>query len=196
MGSRRAAGKAFNDVHVLTTPSAAHHGVRKLCTCARPRWPKCPHAWYFNFKPRGGLAYRFCLDDEMDPALPKTREVADATADRIRNEIRAGTFVRAADRRAAAVAVVEAPAAPDAVTVEKFGETYLARVSAVRERNKSWKNDQYQWAQVSAFRLEDGSRFGERHSARSRRTISKRCCSALRAKGRAVVHAQSIRASC
>ena len=41
-----------------------HHnnGLRKVCGCARRTWAKCPHAWYFNYKPRGGQAYRFSLD--------------------------------------------------------------------------------------------------------------------------------------
>jgi hypothetical protein len=38
----------------------------------------------------------------------------------------------------------------------------VQRVSAVRERNRSWKNDKHQFAQVAAFRLEDGTRLGEK----------------------------------
>jgi hypothetical protein len=46
-------------------------GLRKLCGCARRNWPKCLHAWYFNFKPRGGRAYQFSLDAELGKHLQK-----------------------------------------------------------------------------------------------------------------------------
>jgi hypothetical protein len=35
-------------------------------------------------------------------------------------------------------------------------------VSEVRERNKSWKNDKFMFAQVAAFTLPDGSRLGDK----------------------------------
>jgi integrase len=100
------------------------------------------------------------LDAELDRHI-ETKEAALTAADQIRDQIRAGTFVRAAERRR--LAALEAPAAAAAtVTVEKFAAIYVARVSAVRARNKSWKNDRYQFAQVAAFRLEDGARFGDK----------------------------------
>ena len=44
-----------------------HHnrGLRKLCACSRRNWSKCAHPWHFNFKPKGGPAYRFSLDAEL-----------------------------------------------------------------------------------------------------------------------------------
>jgi len=53
-------------------------------------------------------------------------------------------------------------ATPEAVTLEKFAATYLERVSEVRERNKSWKNDKFMFAQVAGFGLLDGSRLGDK----------------------------------
>jgi len=50
------------------------------------------------------------------------------------------------------------PAAP--VTLEVFAASYLERVSEVRERNKSWKNDRYMFAQLAAFQRLDGTRLG------------------------------------
>jgi hypothetical protein len=98
-----------------------------------------------NFKPRGGPAYRLSLDVELDKQL-ETKEEAQKEAERIRGEIRAGTFRRAAERRNAA----PAPATtPDVITLEKFSKTYLERVSEVRERNKSWRNDQYMFARIA-----------------------------------------------
>jgi hypothetical protein len=46
------------------------------------------------------------------------------------------------------------------VTLTTFATTYLARVSAVRERNKSWTNDRHMFAQLARFALRDGSRLG------------------------------------
>jgi hypothetical protein len=73
-------------------------GLRKLCECARRNWSKCPHSWYFNFKPHGGRAYQFSLDAELDTHVASNEE-AEGIADRMRGEIRAGTFERAAVRR-------------------------------------------------------------------------------------------------
>lgn len=144
-------------------------GLRKLCACPRRNWPKCAHDWYFNFKPRGGKPWRFSLDIEHGQRI-KSKGEAEIMADRIRTEIRAGTFVRAADRRKAAAI---APAIPESVTLAAFVPIYLERVSQVRERNKSWKNDRYMFARIAAFILPDGSRLGEKPSAPSPRTTSR-----------------------
>lgn len=134
-------------------------GIRKLCDCSRRNWPKCAHAWYFNFKPRGGKAYQFSLDVELGKHL-ENKEDAKAAAENIRGEIRAGTFVRVAERRKTAARTPVTT--PEAVTLAKFSATFLERVSEVRERNKSWKNDQYMFARLSEFRLTDGSRLGDK----------------------------------
>ena len=136
-----------------------NHGLRKLCTCPRRNWPKCSHSWYFNFKPRGGPAYQFSLDVEIGKHV-ETKEAAKAEADRIRGEIREGTFIRASERRKAAQVAVATT--PEAVTLEKFASIYLERVSQVRERNKSWTNDRSQFAKIAAFQLVDGSRLGDK----------------------------------
>jgi integrase len=156
-------------------------GLRKLCGCSRRNWPKCAHAWYFNFKLRGGVAYQFSLDVEVGEHL-KTKEAAQAEADRIRNEIRAGTFVRAAERRKAA----EVPAATaDAVTLETFTKTYLERVSQVRDRNKSWTNDRHMFTQLCVFRATDGSGLGGRALGAITEDDLEAFLAALRTKGRA-----------
>src|SRR5262245_25877342 len=100
-----------------------NNGIRKLCDCARRNWPKCPHPWHFNFKLRGGPAYRFSLDAELGKHIQK-KEDAEAAAERFRIQIREGTFVRAADERKAATA----PAAtPDAITFDAFAKIYMER---------------------------------------------------------------------
>src|SRR6266851_3139558 len=100
-----------------------NHGVRKRCHCKRKIWPKCPHDWHFNFKPRGGQPWRFSLDIELGRRMAGKGD-AETEAAKIRAEILAGTFVRAADRRKAAHT---APTTPDAMTLEAFAAIYLAR---------------------------------------------------------------------
>jgi len=95
-----------------------NNGLRKLCDCSRRNWPKCSHSWYFNFKPRGGRPYQFSLDVELGVHL-ETKEAAQTEVDRIRTEIRAGTFVPAAERRRAGAAT----STTDVVTIEKLGVT-------------------------------------------------------------------------
>jgi integrase len=170
--------------------------VRKLCTCARRNWPKCRHSWYFNFKPAGGPAYRFSLDVELGHPVA-TKEAATAEAERIRGEIRAGVFIRATERRK----FTPAPAAtPDGITLETFAARYVERVSEVRERNTSWKNDKYMFAQVAAFQVPDGSRLGDKPLGAITEDDLEVFLVALRARGRAAStrnqYVQLLKASC
>jgi integrase len=112
----------------------------------------------------------------------KDMEDAKTEADRIRSEIREGTFARAVDRRTAALAV---PATPDAVNLEKFASTYVDRVSQIRERNKSWTNDKHMFARLAAFRLEDGTRLGDKALGAITEDDLETFLAALRASGRA-----------
>ncbi len=120
-------------------------GVRKICGCSRGRWSKCPHPWHFNFKPKGGPAYRFSLDTESDKPI-RSKTEAEALSDNLRAAIRAGTFRRRADIQAAAV--TSPTAAPDVqiVTLASFAETYFER------RGKpATANDRSCLAQLKAF---------------------------------------------
>jgi integrase len=135
-----------------------NHGIRKLCDCRRANWPKCKHAWYLNFKPRGGPAYRFSLDVEAGKHL-ETKEDAVAEADRIRNEIRDGSFVRAADRRkveAATKAEAEAAAVAASITIEQLGETYFKkyRIKKATPPRPLSKNDRYRWDLIMRTMIE------------------------------------------
>ena len=53
--------------------------------CARTRGPKCPHAWYFNFKD-GGIHYRFSLDSQSGRRIGSKTE-AESEATRIKAAI-------------------------------------------------------------------------------------------------------------
>jgi len=87
-------------------------GVRKLCECVRRTWPKCPHPWHFNFKPKGTPEhFRFSLERRVEklvrgddgkwrrgklgrPITSKTE--AEQEADRLRTGIRDGSLLEAA----------------------------------------------------------------------------------------------------
>ena len=96
-------------------------GLRKRCGHPRRTWPKCKHDWHFNFKPRGGQAWRFSLDVELGRHLDGKGD-AEAEAATIRAAILAGTFVRSADRRKAGTVAPQ-----DALTVEQLGAIYFAK---------------------------------------------------------------------
>lgn len=134
----------------------SNKGLRKLCTCSRRNWAKCAHPWHFNFKLRGGSPHRFSLDVEVGRHL-KTKEEAETAADAIRSQIRAGTFVRAADRRKTVSAT---PLTADATTFAAFAEKYVDD-KAKASGKTTWKNDQHMLNRLAAFTLADGSRFGD-----------------------------------
>jgi len=118
-------------------------GLRKLCDCSRRNWSKCPHGWHFNFKPRfgpfAGQSFRFSLDAELGEHIG-SKEEAKSIADRIRGEIRDGTFVRAKDRPAQPT-----PDAVDLLTIETLGKTYFKDYKNKKAGGALSKNEQYRW---------------------------------------------------
>jgi integrase len=70
-----------------------HHndGLRKVCGCSRRSWSNCSHSWHFNYKPRGGPAYRLSLDRELKTNIDSKSDAITA-ANKIRAAIDAGTF--------------------------------------------------------------------------------------------------------
>jgi hypothetical protein len=80
-------------------PRQRNHGLRKICGCRPAAWPKCPHTWHINFKPRGGPHYRLSLDVECGRHIDSKTE-AEKVATTIKAAIVAGTFEKAADRLA------------------------------------------------------------------------------------------------
>jgi integrase len=136
------------------SPRSQHHGVRKVCQCGWKKWPKCPHAWYFSYKPRGGSRYRFSLDAEFGGHLESKIDAQNLAAD-IRSSINAGTFRRAADTPS-----VPAPPA-EVVTLDTFAGTDIER-GARASGKSSWKDDQYLLAALRRHTGRDGRRLGER----------------------------------
>ncbi len=66
-------------------------GLRKRCGCPRKVWPKCPHSWHFNYKPKEGPHYRISLDRELRKHIDSKSD-AEIEAARIRVAIDEGTF--------------------------------------------------------------------------------------------------------
>lgn len=127
-------------------------GIRKVCDCGRKRWPRCPHSWYFNFKPRGGPAYRFSLDAELRRHIDSKTE-AETIATKLRAAILEGTFRREQQPRTA-----ETPGS--AVTVDAFVQVYVERVSQAIGK-VSWKSDRSVLMNLVNHRIADGRRLGD-----------------------------------
>jgi integrase len=76
-------------------PKKKHDGVKKRCDCPRKQWPKCEHPWHFSFH-HGGREYRFSLDalaKARNDRPPRAKADAVKWRDRLRTEIREGTFL-------------------------------------------------------------------------------------------------------
>jgi hypothetical protein len=134
--------------------SPKSHGahVRKVCRCGWRQWPKCPHAWYFSFKPPGGRRYRFSLDAELGQHL-ESKTGAENAASRIRNAILDGTFECAADRsaRARQPTTPQSATNSDSITFDAFAQIYINRVAKASGK-ASWKDDAYLLATVCRHR--------------------------------------------
>jgi integrase len=65
-------------------------GLRKRCGCPRRRWGECSHPWHVNYKWKG-KHYRLNLDREANRKI-RLKSDARIEFERIRSEIRAGTF--------------------------------------------------------------------------------------------------------
>jgi integrase len=76
-------------------PKKVNDGLWKRCTHARKSWRDCACPWWFGFH-HNGREYRYSLTKVAqargEPA-PRTKEDAIVWRDRLRIEIRAGTFV-------------------------------------------------------------------------------------------------------
>lgn len=138
------------------TSRRRNYGLRKVCGCGRGRWPKCPHAWHFSYKPRGGPRYRFSLDAELGRHIDSKTEAEQISID-LRSAINAGTFRRVAGSPVPAPPI---PPVPLAVTLDQFAAVYIERVSKASGK-ASWRDDAYLLATVRSHRTADGHRLGE-----------------------------------
>ena len=115
-------------------------GLRKRCRCARRQWSKCAHPWYFAYQWRG-KRHRVSLERLLGRQL-KGKTDAEDEADRIRGQIRAGTFQNEAP---------QPQATAHSVTVSKLGTLFLERSKA---RGKvTWRDDEVRSHKFAAFVL-------------------------------------------
>jgi len=141
-----------------------NRGIRKVCGCAKSRWPKCPHPWHFNFK-HNRIHYRFSLDIERGEHFASKID-AEKEAIRIRSSILAGTFERAEDRRAREQREREErtrAARADlasAVTLDGFAEIFVERVSKSSGK-VSWRDDKSLLNSICERVARDGRRLGD-----------------------------------
>ena len=122
----------------MTTTRQRPDGLTKRCDCQRPRWSKCAHPWYLAYQWKGAR-HRVCLDRLLGRRL-KGKTEADAAAERIRGEIRAGTFQRG----------TSPPPPTNRVTVSAFGAIFVERYSKARGK-VTWRDDGAKIATFAAF---------------------------------------------
>ena len=116
-------------------------GLTKRCGCPWPRWSKCAHPWYLAYQWKGDR-HRICLDRLLGRRL-KGKTEADAEAERIRGEIRAGTFSGATSPLLSA---------GHSVTVCTFGAIFVERYSQARGK-VTWRDDGAKITTFAAFVL-------------------------------------------
>jgi len=76
-------------------PARTNDGIKKRCPCGKRQWSKCAHPWHFSFH-HNGTEHRYSLEKiararQADP--PASKSEAATWRDRLRGEIRAGTFI-------------------------------------------------------------------------------------------------------
>ena len=123
-------------------------GLRKLCGCARRKWPTCGHGWHFSFQWRG-VHHRFSLDRHLGRHVAGKTE-AKTEADKIRATIRRGQFSPAQTDENIAISTP--------VTFDRFSDLYLERALHGR------RDDAYRLKRLKAFVLPrpSGQRLGSK----------------------------------
>lgn len=110
-------------------PTRTNDGLKKRCSCGRKKWPTCHHPWHFGFH-HGGTEHRLSLDKvarARGERPPRTKADANGWRDRLRADIRAGTFP------------VRAPEPETRLTVAAVCDVYLrehVRIPTRRPRGR------------------------------------------------------------
>ena len=102
-----------------------NHGVRKRCGCLPKQWPKCPHPWHFNFQWKG-VDYRLSLERERGRRI-ETKGEAEAIAEQLRLDIRAGKFRGQVPEVPGATAAAPATSREPELTFAAFAEIWKER---------------------------------------------------------------------
>jgi hypothetical protein len=117
------------------TEVAVHEndGIRKICGCRRPNWPKCRHPWHFSHK-YGGVHYRFSLDRHLGRHLDSKTEAEDA-AERLRVAIKDGTFNSGANDHSPEAP--EGESTPPLETFENYAGEWLRTTAALNLKSST-----------------------------------------------------------
>ncbi len=173
-----------------------NRGIRKTCGCARRKWPACPHDWHFNFshRPEGAakaMPYRFSLDRHIGKRI-ETREDAEAHADRIRTEIRAGTFTL----KPASPPAPAAAATPDTRTFTEYGGLFHKNCPKLRGKNKGKPRDEHDASMLRTLAAApgaDGQPIGPRPISSLTQADFEAALTGLRARNRSASHLNKLR---
>lgn len=132
-------------------PRRANRGLRKRCGCPPPKWPKCAHTWYFNYKWKG-VHHRVCLDKYVGRRIDGKIE-AEREARNLKDAIEDGLFGAPRPAR-------------DTLTLGQLLGAYVKDYVAL-ERPRSLTNVRYQVGAIAATVLElptgEPRPFGEWH---------------------------------
>jgi integrase len=129
----------------MSTTKERHinRGLRKRCGCPRTKWPKCEHAWQFNYQPRigvhKGVPFRISLDKHVGRRISGKNE-AESEARKLKVAIDEGRFGVALPVR-------------DTLTVGQLLTAYM-REYVTLERPRSLVNVRYQVGAIAAVVLE------------------------------------------
>jgi integrase len=114
-------------------PKRTHDGIKKRCDCPRRLWPKCAHPWHFSFH-HAGVEHRYSLEKiarARGERPPTSKSEAGTWRDRLRGEIRDGSFVDPDAPRPVSVA---------ALTVGEVIDRYLSAYvgKAETDEGQTW----------------------------------------------------------
>ena len=117
-------------------------GIRKRCDCPRRSWAKCPHGWHFGFH-HDGREHRYSLDKiarSRGQRPPASKTEAEAWRDRLRNEIRTGTFVDPDAPKPVVAAAADAPLTFGDVC-DRYLKEFVGKLDSAEDGSALWSEE-------------------------------------------------------
>src|SRR5689334_15175607 len=125
------------------TKRQRNDGLRKICGCTLRAWPRCEHAWYFSFKPKGGTRVRVSIDRYKGEHVALLEDAKTIAAE-LRTAVKNGMYPPQAPPRESA----------PVVTYQIAAERWLAHVPLLRGKNRGNArsyNDRHKIDAICAF---------------------------------------------
>jgi hypothetical protein len=116
-----------------------NNGLRKLCGCTRRNWSKCPHPWHFNFKLRGGKAWRFSLDTETECLSGPRKVLEDSCRSHPKRDPR--WYIRAGRRQGKEAPKAATAGTATSPTFATVAGQYAADSEGLAQRHKPANSD-------------------------------------------------------